>query len=252
MSDRSDKRRRQLAWEARAEVQAARAAGLCGARTKAGKPCAHAGSGKGGRCHLHGGESTGPSTFEAGGTRSKQLAGALQGLWEAVESRRTAGNLLDLDEGIALFDEVRDRLIQRADVEGDTPNFRQEALALARDVQRMVASGDLRFATQLDALSDLLARGVRGDRALMEALHVTERRAKRAEAARTVAAREASTVPAAAFEAFTELLCRLVVQRVGNEAGLAVLTDLKRAYKTSRPRGPSALRVLKEPEAAAG
>lgn len=245
MSARSEKRRRQIEWEARPEVQGARAAGRCGARTRAGKPCAHSGTGKGGRCFLHGGESTGPTTFEAGGRHSKQLAGALAGLWEAIEGRCANDRLLDLNEGIALFDEVRDRLLMRASEESDTPAFRQTCLAAAKEVQRKVRVSDLTFATDLDALVDSLARGVRADQALMEALHVNERRAKRAEAARTVAAREAATVPAAAFEAFTMTMCRLVVQRIGSEAGLAVLTDLKRTYATTRPRGANSLTLLR-------
>jgi hypothetical protein len=34
----------------------------CGARTRRGTPCRAQGRGRGGRCHLHGGASTGPRT----------------------------------------------------------------------------------------------------------------------------------------------------------------------------------------------
>ncbi len=34
----------------------------CGARTRSGKPCRAPGNGRGGRCKLHGGKSTGPRT----------------------------------------------------------------------------------------------------------------------------------------------------------------------------------------------
>jgi hypothetical protein len=36
----------------------------CGARTRAGAPCQAPGNGKGGRCKLHGGKSTGPRTHD--------------------------------------------------------------------------------------------------------------------------------------------------------------------------------------------
>ena len=37
---------------------------LCRAKTRSGKPCKRAGNHKNGRCHLHGGKSTGPRTAE--------------------------------------------------------------------------------------------------------------------------------------------------------------------------------------------
>ena len=37
---------------------------LCRAKTRSGKPCKRIGNSKNGRCHLHGGKSTGPRTEE--------------------------------------------------------------------------------------------------------------------------------------------------------------------------------------------
>ena len=37
---------------------------LCRAKTRSGKPCQRIGNPKNGRCHLHGGKSTGPRTAE--------------------------------------------------------------------------------------------------------------------------------------------------------------------------------------------
>ena len=48
---------------------------ICGAKTRTGKPCQAPGNGRGDRCKLHGGKSTGPKTQEG---QARSLA-ALQG-----------------------------------------------------------------------------------------------------------------------------------------------------------------------------
>jgi hypothetical protein len=48
---------------------------VCGAKTRTGKPCQAPGNGRGGRCKLHGGKSTGPKTQEG---KARSLA-ALRG-----------------------------------------------------------------------------------------------------------------------------------------------------------------------------
>ena len=48
---------------------------ICGAKTRTGKPCQAPGNGRGGRCKLHGGKSTGPKTQEG---KARSLA-ALRG-----------------------------------------------------------------------------------------------------------------------------------------------------------------------------
>jgi hypothetical protein len=50
----------------------------CGAKTRAGHPCRRKGSGKGGRCLLHGGRSTGPRTIEG----RERIARAQRDRWE--------------------------------------------------------------------------------------------------------------------------------------------------------------------------
>lgn len=49
---------------ARAADKAFRAGPLCLAKTRKGTPCLCLGDGRGSRCHLHGGASTGPRTNE--------------------------------------------------------------------------------------------------------------------------------------------------------------------------------------------
>ena len=48
--------------------------GLCKARTRRGTPCKVLGGGAGGRCSLHGGDSTGPTTAEGRETALQALA----------------------------------------------------------------------------------------------------------------------------------------------------------------------------------
>jgi len=61
----------------------------CGARTRKGTPCRCRGLGRGGRCKLHGGASTGPRT-KAGLARS--LAAARAG-WERWNAARQAASV---------------------------------------------------------------------------------------------------------------------------------------------------------------
>src|SRR5690349_940947 len=58
--------------------------GPCGALTRGGFPCRRVGAGKGNRCHLHGGKSTGPRTA-AGKAR---IAAAQRARWEAERARK--------------------------------------------------------------------------------------------------------------------------------------------------------------------
>ena len=51
---------------------------MCGAKTRAGYPCRRKGSGRGGRCLLHGGGSTGPRTMEG----LARIARAQRRRWE--------------------------------------------------------------------------------------------------------------------------------------------------------------------------
>ncbi len=60
---------------ARSELRAASRAVRCGARCRDGHPCGAPGRGRGGRCKLHGGASTGPRTAE-GQARALAALGA--------------------------------------------------------------------------------------------------------------------------------------------------------------------------------
>lgn len=241
--DQKAKKAAQAAWEAGPEFQAARAAGLCGSRTRAGKACQNPGHGIGGRCRKHGGAQGSGRPIEHG-RRSRVLNEALGNLLDAVHGRAQDDQLLDLREGVAFFDEVRDQLLERAVEDRDTPRFRASCYQQAKAVQDLMRAKDPRFVEAFGELVRDLGRGVARDRALMEALSVTERRAMRAEAARTVAAKEAATVPARAFEVFTEHLCRLVAQRVGPAEAVGIIRGIEQMYAKQRPTGARQLQVL--------
>lgn len=60
----------------------------CGAKTRRGTPCHNPGSGRGGRCRIHGGASTGPRTQE--GLRRSQTARLTHGERSRESERQTA------------------------------------------------------------------------------------------------------------------------------------------------------------------
>jgi hypothetical protein len=56
----------------------------CGARTRMGTPCQALGRGRGGRCKLHGGKSTGPRTPEG----RARIAEAMRRRWADLRTVR--------------------------------------------------------------------------------------------------------------------------------------------------------------------
>ena len=66
--------------------------GLCAARTRRGTCCKRKGSGRGGRCKLHGGMSTGPSTW-AGRQAISQGQAARWARWRAENPRLFGGEI---------------------------------------------------------------------------------------------------------------------------------------------------------------
>lgn len=236
-------RQRRREWDARPDVQAARAAGKCAARNRQDRPCGNSGNGNNGRCRLHGGTNDGLGNLKHGRS-SKVMKGALAGLRDSIARRAADDSLLDLRPGIAYMDEVRDRLLERLHDEGDTPRLRERALEHTRLIRAKVNAQDASFLMDLDHLLGLLERGVRQDRGLMELLSVVERRAMRTESARSTAAKEQATIPARAFEVFVESVVRIVSERVGAVAARQVISAVSREYGLRAPGSAGPLQIM--------
>jgi len=213
MEPPKSKAERQREWEARPEVVAARAAGKCGARTKRETPCANTGKGAGGRCDLHGGKSTGPKHWAAGGAHSKSPA--VRAFREGMAGRCVDPALFDTAQSVALLDELEDGFLERALTQRDSPRFRVDALELAEKVLELLEGGDEDSAGELLAtattLRDKLDAGVAQDRALLELSKITERRAKLALDTRSTMVREANVVSVQQLE--------MIYMRMITEAG---------------------------------
>jgi hypothetical protein len=87
---------------------------------------------------------------------------------------------MDLRESLALLDLTVQKAAERA-TESDTPEFRKEALKLARALEDAAGTED--FEAQLKDLLEFLERGVREDAALEELARAAERLGRRQEKA---------------------------------------------------------------------
>lgn len=187
---RREQRLKREAWLAREDVQAARAAGLCGER--AGKstgnphPCKRPRSPNGKPCRLHGGMANGPPWKH--GRYSKEL----EVFRDAIRQRALSPSLLDAEllQKIALLDEAEDALLERGLTQQDTPEFRKRALDLFKSARGSVLEAGGSWDPALDDLGKLLEEGYARDRVLAEAADVAERRAKRTVEVRRVIAQE--------------------------------------------------------------
>jgi hypothetical protein len=124
----------------------------CGAKTRRGTPCQRPGTGQGGRCHLHGGESTGPKS-----TYGRAAIGAAQKTrwadWRAKNPRllpdlsaqqeRKVRQAFAAATGIA-FDRQRAQEVDQWRVEQDSQRWLQRALKRDREENDRLA--DLRAA----------------------------------------------------------------------------------------------------------
>lgn len=212
---RREKAEARREWDARPDVIAARAKGKCGCRTrhKPPRPCKDTGAGAGGRCWRHGGESTGPKTWNAGGRYSKSPA--VQAFREALAGRCADPALFDTAASVALLDELEDGFLERGLTQRDSPRLRLDALELAEKVLELLEGGDEDSAGELllkaTALRDLLDAGVAQDRVLLELSKITERRAKLALDTRSTMVREANVVTVQQLE--------MIYMRMITEAG---------------------------------
>lgn len=197
----------------------------CGAKTKRG-PCPRAGTEAGGRCHYHGGKSTGPKTWKAGGARSKKVAAFMQ----QIQSRAIDPALLDIRDKLASFDKREADLLERALDEYDSPGFRAAALALFAEAESSM-SDPAKLAAAMHALGEHLKRGANEDAAVENALDIAERRVRQTIELRSVMVREANAISLQQFSAFVGLLVGTVMRTAGPKLGPVIAMHLKAAWE---------------------
>jgi len=181
---------------------------------------------KNGRCDRHGGKSTGPKTWTAGGRRSKKLAEFMA----AVEDRVADPALLDARGKLASLDETYDALIERALEERDTPAFRRSCHEKARKAYDLLLAGEPGVQTELSGLVHMLRDGVDRDRALSDASALADRRISRTVDLRRVMVTEANAVSVHQFRSFAAMTMRIVLRVAGNRVGPALVTSLIDAW----------------------
>lgn len=147
----------------------------CGAKTRAGTPCKRAPATGRTRCKLHGGASlSGPASPTWKHGRYSKVLGPLR---EAFIEHLAREDLLAVAPDLALLDVVSGELLARA-LEGDSPGFRKDALALWRSFREAGASGDEGRTRALGMeLDRLLTDGYSRSRALLEASDLARKRA---------------------------------------------------------------------------
>lgn len=205
---------------------AARAAGKCAARNRARppRPCGHAAMANG-RCHNHGGKSTGPKTLAAGGRYSKGL-GRLASQFEELLS---AVDLLDIAPGLALLDLATNMRLQRGVEQGDTPQFRQRALELLKEACEGITVSAEQAAgpgmAELARLRGLLEAGVRADQALSEVVDIADRRNRTTTRVLDLQLRAEQAVPRAIVSALLAVISASIRAHAPTEAP-AIFADI--------------------------
>lgn len=176
----------------------------CGAKNQSGQPCNNPGSGAGGRCRYHGGNSV--SGVASGTFKHGRYAKYLGPRWaEAYEdSLNDSDGLFDLTETLAILDTIVKRCAKRVE-DRDTPDFRSRAMDLF-DLAR-AATDPEDAASLLTELGKLLKRGASEDAAFRGLAKATDTMARRSEGAWKVRLTAATAINAADL---TGVLARVV------------------------------------------
>lgn len=195
---------------------------VCGAKTRRGTPCRSTKLYPNGRCHNHGGPSTGPKTWKAGGRRSRKLAAFLGN----VAERMADPALLDARDKLAALDEAYEDLLERALEERDTPSFRDACHEKAKGALDLLREGDPGVQPELASLVSMLRRGVQRDRALAEATALADRRISRTVDLRRVMVSEANAIGVQQFRSFAAMTFEVIMRAAGNRLGPAIVSSM--------------------------
>lgn len=156
---------------------------LCGAKLRKRDAHCRMSAMPNGRCRLHGGLSTGPKTWTAGGRYSKGLGKLASRLQELLEDAA----LLDLRPTLGLMDLATEMRLKRGLADGDTPGWRVECKRLLMVfAAACTEEGDTISGAAVPAMRDLAAhidRGVAADEAVADAVEIANTRSVRTEKA---------------------------------------------------------------------
>lgn len=216
---------------------------LCGAglRGRPGKTCRMAPM-LNGRCRLHGGLSTGPRTWKAGGRYSRALG--LGRLQEVFLGQLEADDILDTAPDLALLSTTVHELVEKGVAQRDTPEFRKRARELWRATDKAQrGSSDDDPATLMADLGQLLEDGYASDRALLEACDVAVERAKRAEAARGLQLRAEESITMQQFAGVLSIIYRVIQHHCRDDAP-RIIGDIRAAYLAPEARLPALVDVV--------
>lgn len=168
-------------------------------------------------CRLHGGASPGAPIKH--GRYSKSL-GRFR---EAYEEAKNDPSLMDLRESLALLDLTVQKAAERA-TESDTPEFRKEALKLARALEDAAGTED--FEAQLKDLLEFLERGVREDAALEELARAAERLGRRQEKAWSIRLDAATALNARDLVAVLSRFADIVLEEASKDAARRIVARI--------------------------
>lgn len=193
-----------------------------------------------GRCHMHGGKSTGPKRWTAGG-RYSQALGPLRAIFLG---QLEADDILDTHPDLALLGTAVHEMLRRGTEEQDTPDFRKQACKLwetADKARRGVSEDDPDYTFR--ELGDFLAAGYERDKAILEACHLAIERAKRAEASRGLRLKEDQTVTMTQLAGVIGLIFGVIQHHCRDDAP-RIIQAIKRAYLSPNAKLPGAIETV--------
>lgn len=181
---------------------------LCGAKNRQGQPCKQRVEPGRERCRFHGGRHPrGPASPHYKHGRYSKVGP----LAEAAKRVEEQSDLLDLRQGVALFDVRIEEIAERLE-EKDTPGLRREAIEL-------LTGGEV------DKALELLEKGAERDSAWEKLLTTQERRSDRAEKAQDRWLKQTQVYHVAELQAAVMTMVEVLTQHVPRDVVAKVVQD---------------------------
>ena len=195
-----------------------------------------------GRCKFHGAKAGRPPIHG----RYSQSVGRLHSLFAANLER---GEHLDTKPDLALMATAAEELLRTCLEQGDTLEWREQALKLYKDLRVASRSKDtMRAGALLMELGDHLERGCDQARGLREAVTMVDKRAHRAQRERELDLKEERTLTQAQVVASYALILEIVQRNVPADSAARIIDECTRAML---PGSSGAPRIVEATEATA-